>query len=288
MAINKDKPELWKEDIRKSVDLYNTWFMGFAPKAFREVRATTAKQVQDALVRTNMLTDISIDILNAHPEILPMLRMSTCPPIARDRLTGLAGVPNNLVESMEKDSRIPPRMDLKALSENLNSIGSIIRKMADPDIFVWLDRPNAPTDGEIDRAATTIADRLCGAVSDPIIRNAQEERQLASIERWLKAKGYRKIEKNNKFDEMTPGTFSFHTNIPVTSPDGNKINVSVDIVILPQSSKRGAFPLLIEAKSAGDFTNVNKRRKEEAQKNDTIARFVWGRYRLWTISERLF
>ena len=28
----------------------------------------------------------------------------------------------------------------------------------------------------------------------------------------------------------------------------------------------GNFPLLIEAKSAGDFTNVNKRRKEEAVK----------------------
>ncbi len=31
-------------------------------------------------------------------------------------------------------------------------------------------------------------------------------------------------------------------------------------------SKRGDFPLLIEAKSAGDFTNTNKRRKEEATK----------------------
>lgn len=29
---------------------------------------------------------------------------------------------------------------------------------------------------------------------------------------------------------------------------------------------QGDLPLMIEAKSAGDFTNVNKRRKEEAQK----------------------
>lgn len=79
MAINKDKPELWKNDIRKSVDFYNAWFLKFAPKTFRETRILTAKQVEDAFVHTNMLTDISIDILNRHPEVLPMLRMSTCP-----------------------------------------------------------------------------------------------------------------------------------------------------------------------------------------------------------------
>jgi type II restriction enzyme len=35
---------------------------------------------------------------------------------------------------------------------------------------------------------------------------------------------------------------------------------------MPLSARRGDFPVLIEAKSAGDFTNTNKRRKEEAQK----------------------
>jgi hypothetical protein len=33
-----------------------------------------------------------------------------------------------------------------------------------------------------------------------------------------------------------------------------------------QHNQPGDFPLLIEAKSAGDFTNTNKRRKEEAVK----------------------
>jgi hypothetical protein len=27
MAINRDKPDLWKEDIALSVDIYNEWFM---------------------------------------------------------------------------------------------------------------------------------------------------------------------------------------------------------------------------------------------------------------------
>ena len=35
---------------------------------------------------------------------------------------------------------------------------------------------------------------------------------------------------------------------------------------MPRSANPGDLPLLVEAKSAGDFTNVNKRRKEEATK----------------------
>src|SRR6218665_894156 len=34
----------------------------------------------------------------------------------------------------------------------------------------------------------------------------------------------------------------------------------------PSLPKPGAFPVLVEAKSTGDFTNTKKRRKEEAQK----------------------
>ena len=35
---------------------------------------------------------------------------------------------------------------------------------------------------------------------------------------------------------------------------------------MPKKAKAGAFPIFFEAKSAGDFTNTNKRRKEEAVK----------------------
>ncbi len=67
---------------------------------------------------------------------------------------------------------------------------------------------------------------------------------------------------------MQPGTFSFRLNIPVELEDGRKVNIPIDTVIMPKDSKPGDFPLLIEAKSAGDFTNTNKRRKEERTKTE--------------------
>ena len=48
--------------------------------------------------------------------------------------------------------------------------------------------------------------------------------------------------------------------------EARKVNIPVDLVLQPKSPAPNRIPILIEAKSAGDFTNVNKRRKEEATK----------------------
>jgi hypothetical protein len=56
-------------------------------------------------------------------------------------------------------------------------------------------------------------------------------------------------------------------NVPVKLEGGVKtINIPVDVAIMPKNTKLGSIPVFLEAKSAGDFTNTNKRRKEEAVK----------------------
>ena len=269
MPINLNKPQQWKADIARSVDMYNDWFMKFAPVAFRSTRVQTTRDVEAALAATGNLTNIKPALLRQHPEILPTLRMSTCPPIAVDRLIGLAGVSTTLVKSMEIDKKLPVRMPVAVADAQLVKIGTIIEKMADPDIFVWIGRTEAPTEVETHRAATIVADRLCGAVANPIIRNAQEKRQLAAIKAWLEARGYMQIPGGDgvKFNAMPPGTFSFRMNVPVKLEGGvQQVNIPIDVVIMPKTAKAGNFPIFFEAKSAGDFTNTNKRRKEEAVK----------------------
>ncbi|NKC11714.1 MAG: XamI family restriction endonuclease [Gammaproteobacteria bacterium] len=172
--------------------------------------------------------------------------------------------------------RVPPRrMSRREGDKDLEKIGKIIEKMADPDVFVWLERGDDPSDQELYRAATIVADRLCGAVANPIIRNAQEKRQLAAIGEWLTALGYKNLPagEGTKYDDMKPGTFSYRLNVPVEQDGTEKIvNIPVDAVVMPKTAKAGDLPLLIEAKSAGDFTNVNKRRKEEAAKMNLLRR----------------
>lgn len=268
MAVNNDKVYIWKDDVAKSVDFYNRWFMDFAPVAFRNTRIKTTKDVEHALLSTENLTNIRPETLRDNPSALQMLRMTTCPPIARDRLIGLAGVSKNLVQNMENFHRIPPRMSPHQLLFELEKIGNIIERMSDPDIFVWKNRSDTGTKEEVSRASTIVADRLCGAVADPIIRNAQEQRQLASMKTWLENNGYRELAMGEAEDwlSMPNGTFSFRFNVPVNRPDGVSVNIPVDAIIKRKNAKEGDFPALFEAKSAGDFTNTNKRRKEEAIK----------------------
>jgi len=278
MGVNMDKPQRWKDDIAQSVDFYNDWFLRFAPKAYRETRQKTTAQVETALKWTQNLKDISPELLRECPKALQILRMATAPPIARDRLIGLAKVSKSLVSSMEDQGKIPPRMSKENVDQELTSIGGMIARLVDMDIFSWLESKKAPSKNEVYRAATIVADRLCGAIASPIIRNAQEKRQLDAIKKWLEDRGYLFIPAGEKlkFTDMKAGSFAFRLNVPVSLNENRHINIPVDAAIQPKKAGRNDLPLLVEAKSAGDFTNVNKRRKEEAIKINQLRR-TYGR-----------
>lgn len=274
-AVNRDKPDRWKEDTVRSVDMYNKWFIRFAPKAYRDVRAQTTEDVERVLKTTNHFRKIDVALLRTVPAVLPTLRMATSPPLAIDRLVGLSGASANLVKVMEKHGRLPSRMPPREINANLRKISKTIQRMIDPDIFVWLNDKGRPSRQELYRAATIVADRFCGAVANPIIRNAQEKRQLAVIGKWLKDCGYVRVPPGEgaKYNEMQPGTYSFRLNVPVQQDKiGKSVNIPVDAVVMSKNAKIGELPILIEAKSAGDFTNVNKRRKEEATKMNQLRR----------------
>ncbi|MFZ4395206.1 MAG: XamI family restriction endonuclease [Kiritimatiellia bacterium] len=52
MAINSDKPHLWKADVERSIDFYNDWFIRFAPETYRAQRRITTEAVLDAFGKT--------------------------------------------------------------------------------------------------------------------------------------------------------------------------------------------------------------------------------------------
>lgn len=263
--VNADKPTEWKADIAASVDHYIAWFIKFAPRTYREKRIEVTQHVEDALLKSKDLSDISAATLRSHPAILSVLRMCCCPPLARERLAGLAGVKKTLIEKLEEGG-LPLRTNTVALQTSLGQVVKVLSDLLDAELFPWLNRGSSPGKEERHRGATIVADRLCGSMSDPIIRNAQEKRQLDLIGAYLRKKGYRQNPHppNKPITEMEPGTFTFRMNVMVGG--ANKVKIPIDSVIQPKGLRPSRLPILIEAKSAGDFTNVNKRRKEEAKK----------------------
>ncbi len=69
----------------------------------------------------------------------------------------------------------PTRMSAALVREDISRLSATLRRLIDNDIFPWLTERREPSLAEAQRAATIIADRLCSAKADPIVRNAQEE-----------------------------------------------------------------------------------------------------------------
>lgn len=158
----------------------------------------------------------------------------------------------------------------KLKKEQMPRIVSVIQRLLDRQLISWLDTEEAPTAEERLIAVSVAADRLCGSTTDPIIRNAQEARQLKVLSSYLEGKGYEYVD-DPQIDafSMNHGTYAFHKNVSMfrnaTDDTGGMVNTPIDVVIMPMSSEIKK-PVLVECKSAGDFTNTNKRRKEEDTK----------------------
>jgi hypothetical protein len=108
--------------------------MKFAPKAYRDTRTKSIESVEQGLVLTKGLTMITADVIKTNPGILPTLRMSTCPPLARDRLIGLADSSKNLIGTLEQ-GKLPPHLAADVLRADLKKIAGILFQMLDLDIF---------------------------------------------------------------------------------------------------------------------------------------------------------
>ena len=100
-SINKSFVEHWKEDVQKSVLYYNEWFLKFAPSTYIKSREEAIEKVENIFQRTDCLNSLSVNMLKSVPDSIIILRMATTPPLARDRLVGLADISRDLVKKLE-------------------------------------------------------------------------------------------------------------------------------------------------------------------------------------------
>ena len=265
-TVNRTNPDRWNDDTALSVSFYNNWFLKFAPATYIEARRKAKEDVDDMLHITKNLSCITSDVILQNPKIVATLRLCTAPPVARDRLAGLIGETNNSFIKNLENASVPVKKKASVVRKNILDIIDVLKKLFDVELFPWIKEGRSPKSKELLLTRGVIVDRFCGSLSDPIIRNAQEKRQLQTIEKYLKELGYNEVKPNeiHNVNEMRKGTFAFHYNVPTHKNDGKDVNVTVDVIVKRKGSNR--LPLLIECKSAGDYTNTNKRRKEESDK----------------------
>ena len=259
----------WVDDTQESVTEYNAWYLIFSAAAYREAHADALRLTERTFNVTNNLRGLNAPLLWRNPEIIRGLRMTSSPPWAVDRLIGISGAGEGLIRALENDST-GRRRETTNTPQLVTIIGTLERGY-DHDLLPWLGEERDPTDVELERAKQIIADRLALSVANPVIRNEQEARQLRGLQRWLTEREYQESEnQEGPYYMMAPGTYRIHVDAEGRRDNGNQVKVPVDIVIMPMGAQPGDLPILMECKSAGDFTNVNKRRKEESDKHRNL------------------
>jgi len=256
----------WQPDIDRSVADYNEWYLQHAPELWADARGRAVDAVADAMQLTDNFRSLTADALQYNPSLVNVARIAVAPPWARDRLISFAGVSPNLVRSMELDNCLPPRA--RGTYGQLEQIVGVVNTALDPGLFVWLPDNRAPTADERDRALLLLGERLTRNFYDPLLKNALERRQKTLMRAWLTDRDF--VESQAPAFDLQPGQFGLGRNVVAVREDGQRQNLPTDAVIRPIDE---ALPLVcLEMKSAGDFTNVNKRRKEESDKHDAYER----------------
>src|ERR1700691_282823 len=266
MANRERDPPEWQSDIDRSVADYDEWYLAESPAMFAHARERAFSEVEEAMKVTDDFRAFEEEKLMARPGLLSVARMCVCPPMARDRFVGFSGANKSLVTVMELKGIIPGKA--RRIGVQLQVMCDFLRPLLDAEIFCWLKENRSPSANERDTALLVVRERLAAALYLPVLRNVQGARQKELLRAYLEGEGFE--ESLNLPFEMKPGTFGFGRNVPVLRADGKPQNLPVDCVVAPFGAE---LPLAcIELKSAGDFTNVNKRRKEESDKQEALRR----------------
>ena len=265
MANRLKDQAAWEPDIERSVAEYDAWYKDHSPKMFADARGRAVIEVAEAMRLTNDFRAFDADALIARPSALFVARMCVSPPMARDRFVGFAHANKSLVTAMERGA-LPART--RQARAQLEAMADFLRPLLDPSLFVWVEEDRDPTDLERDKALLVVGERLATAFYLPEQRNAQEARQKELMRAYLEGEGF--TESAEAPFEMPAGTFGFGRDVIGVRDDGKPQKLPTDCVVAPLDA---SLPLAcVELKSAGDFTNVNKRRKEESDKHVSLNR----------------
>ena len=178
-------------EIRRSADEYARAFKEVASSVYAENRAAAAETAREALQSTSNLAQIEPEAIKESPDRLEALCNMCLPPLSRDRLAALSGVPARRIMSLQRGER-PRRYSsrIQLTEEDLPAICRVLTDLIDPDLAPWIGEGRPCAEGEEGKLIAIAADRMSAARARVGTATAFDahfsERHLA----WLEEHGY--------------------------------------------------------------------------------------------------
>lgn len=240
-VIKSNSAAQWRVDVSAARAATDDWYMSTGQDAYRAARRKAIDEVRLVLRATDDLSRIEPAILREIPSVLATLRMSTAPPVARERLAALSRTGRPLMMSLEQD-RLPARVSATELDAQLTRVCRVLEKLLDHDLFPWLDQHRPAEEAEREVAALVVADRRCESIGEPILRQAERQRQAQALTSWLAEHGY--TEHIGPLADLPPGSYCTR---PVMVDGVTTLREGPADAIVRPAGSRPSRPVMIKA-----------------------------------------
>lgn len=179
-------------DIELGAMEYNRLMTPGMTRAFDEAKDIARSRILTLMEQTENLRRIEPERIADVPEALSVLRMLCRPPMTRDRLSGVTGVPIKRIYSLESGGLpLRPSGRKKLLEGELPAIVRAVRENLDHSLAAWVREARDPTQAERERLCDMVADR--SAIMSDVRSGSLREmgaRVEEDVEGWLRARGY--------------------------------------------------------------------------------------------------
>lgn len=178
-------------DLDAAAVLYRRLWLQEAQGAFSSARDEAAAALRGALSATDGLRSGVSGLIAERPEVLDLLSAACDPPLARDKLALLSGVPAHRVVALAAGEPVASaRGSVRRACEDLPALAGTLVRHLPADAAPWLPESRPPTDAEAERFCAVAADRVaCRSLGSRAAEGVvlAGERMAAA---WLDEAGY--------------------------------------------------------------------------------------------------
>ncbi len=249
-----------QDEIKRSAGEYAHAFKELASTDYLKNRAAAAEKAREALQSTSHLARIEPETVKENPDRLEALCNMCLPPLSRDRLAALSGVPARRIMSLQR-GELPTRYSsrVQLVEEDLPAICRVLSEMIDTDLAPWIKEDRPCSRGEESELVAVAADRMSSARTKAVSACTVGAFFEKQVRMWLESHGYAAEKPGSP---ATPGTYRRERGMG-------------DLVVVPG---KGNDQVILDVRCFSDPSNAIRARirmEETAKAADAGWRYVY-------------